>query len=611
MANRPDDLQKKFKNLTLQQQQQQYRDLTTRAPDHHIFREKQHARQNGYRSTMQYSYENGSNSSRCGTPNSIQEQQGNRNNNNKTNSHHKQSGPPLNMEKYNHSENILADILAEKSYMRAIEIVNNLHRARLIDMLSQAKITFTKGNLVVLRKRCKCYIKKRFSDKEKPKSNAPNSFRNTPPRYCVVIDYEATCDRRQAGGARDADNYPHEIIEFPALIVDLNASNGESYLDENGRTRSPTDLHIVDTFHRYVRPIQYPILTDYCKLLTGIKQEWIDQAKPFTYVLEEFYEFLNRNGLNPNTGRVVPTKKNNLISPVKQLMQQQAATNASSGPGTPNDTDSEETAKSNASTPAKTADTSASSNTTTPPVPETSKKTFITPNFNVEKWICLTDGPFDFAKFLRLQCETSEIHFPKWAKRWINLKRLYASFYSFNGQNVDFNNKKKGANSKFMRLDEMLSNVGLEFVGKPHSGIDDARNITRVLIQLKTDGAIPVANEQMDLTARDFYSAIMIANKNRFTKITSAQTGAQTNRNRTPHNSGGNHSGDNKQSPQHQRNYNQRQPSGGNGGKSQSFDGRRNSNQGSGGYSDRKASQESSSSVKRNYHSQNNNNNNR
>ena len=35
-------------------------------------------------------------------------------------------------------------------------------------------------------------------------------------RYIVVIDFEATCDE-----GRDVRDYPHEIIEFPLVLIDL------------------------------------------------------------------------------------------------------------------------------------------------------------------------------------------------------------------------------------------------------------------------------------------------------------------------------------------------------------------------------------------------------
>jgi len=59
----------------------------------------------------------------------------------------------------------------------------------------------------------------------------------------------------------------------------------------------------------------------------------------------------------------------------------------------------------------------------------------------------------------------------------------------------------------------MLENVGLSFAGRKHSGIDDTKNIVRILIQIKTDGATPMLNEQFDSVAQQFYSAMMVPKK--------------------------------------------------------------------------------------------------
>jgi len=242
----------------------------------------------------------------------------NQNGNNSHQSHHKNTQiPPAEMEKFVSSKTILSDLLAENNYIRTVSIINQLPRAQLVDLLNQAKVTFLKGNLAVLRKRCKLYLQRRFDRKHNGSHRNPTNtaFAKKPPRYCVVIDFEATCDKANTREAKDS--YPHEIIEFPAIIVDLEAQNHEenqTYLDEDsGRIRSPTDLHVVDTFHRYVKPIQYPILTDYCTRLTGIKQEQVDAAEEFPEVLQAFHEFLMKNGLNPNTFRVNPTESNNML----------------------------------------------------------------------------------------------------------------------------------------------------------------------------------------------------------------------------------------------------------------------------------------------------------
>ncbi|KAE8787853.1 hypothetical protein D1007_38174 [Hordeum vulgare] len=69
--------------------------------------------------------------------------------------------------------------------------------------------------------------------------------------FFVVVDFEATC-------LKDARIFPQEIIEFPAVLVD-------------GATGC-----IESAFRRYVRPKHHPVLTQFCRELTGIRQEDVD-----------------------------------------------------------------------------------------------------------------------------------------------------------------------------------------------------------------------------------------------------------------------------------------------------------------------------------------------
>lgn len=77
------------------------------------------------------------------------------------------------------------------------------------------------------------------------------------PRYLCVLDFEATCDEGKGFS-------PAEIIEFPAIILD---------------TRTMSE---VDNFHRYCRPVERPVLTEFCKSLTGIMQEQVSGRPTFS-----------------------------------------------------------------------------------------------------------------------------------------------------------------------------------------------------------------------------------------------------------------------------------------------------------------------------------------
>lgn len=99
------------------------------------------------------------------------------------------------------------------------------------------------------------------------------NFKNK--HFFVVLDFEATC--------KDGDLMtPQEIIQFPAVLVD-----GFSF-------------QVLDTFNTFVKPAYSPVLTDFCKSLTGITQEEVDKGVPFSRALAQFQEWLQSHRLYHN-----------------------------------------------------------------------------------------------------------------------------------------------------------------------------------------------------------------------------------------------------------------------------------------------------------------------
>ena len=68
-----------------------------------------------------------------------------------------------------------------------------------------------------------------------------------------------------------------QIIEFPAVLVS-----------------SADPAHIVDIFHSYARPVINPVLSDFCRNLTGIEQKTVDAARPFPEVHADFKDWLEK-----------------------------------------------------------------------------------------------------------------------------------------------------------------------------------------------------------------------------------------------------------------------------------------------------------------------------
>jgi len=86
--------------------------------------------------------------------------------------------------------------------------------------------------------------------------------------FLIVVDFECTCER-------DRRTYPNEIIEFPAILVDIRRG-------------------IVDkkrSFHTYVKPWRNPKLTAFCTELTGITQDKVDSAPSMQEAVQMFVKW--------------------------------------------------------------------------------------------------------------------------------------------------------------------------------------------------------------------------------------------------------------------------------------------------------------------------------
>lgn len=224
------------------------------------------------------------------------------------------------------------------------------------------------GSYTVLSRRLRNHYKK----KKLTEAGIPLKSEILP--YYVIVDFEATCEEVNTA------NYPHEIIEFPAVLVDIERKE------------------IISHFQAFCRPTINPNLSEFCTELTGITQEQVDSADEFPAVLKRFELWLKENGLG--------VKHNYAI---------------------------------------------------------------------------VTDGPWDMGRFLYGQCKISEIEYPRFAQKWVNIRKIFHNFYD----------------TKQVCLKLMLEYLDMTFEGRPHCGLDDARNIARILLQLAADGAPLLPNEKI------------------------------------------------------------------------------------------------------------------
>nr|XP_006820700.1 PREDICTED: 3'-5' exoribonuclease 1-like [Saccoglossus kowalevskii] len=100
----------------------------------------------------------------------------------------------------------------------------------------------------------------------------------------------------------------------------------------------------------------------------------------------------------------------------------------------------------------------------------------------------VTDGPWDIICFLNVQCVLSQISFPEYARRWINIRKLFSNYY----------------HTRRLKLTLMLDHLGMTFEGRQHSGIADCRNIARIMVKLLEDGCQIKTNEVFTLPKQTY-----------------------------------------------------------------------------------------------------------
>ena len=95
-------------------------------------------------------------------------------------------------------------------------------------------------------------------------------------------------------------------------------------------------------------------------------------------------------------------------------------------------------------------------------------------NLQESSFVLLTCGNWDLNTCLRHQCADYQVDIPSWATKWINLKKAHQKVFGH-----------------FPRsFATILSDLDLKFEGRPHSGIDDTKNIAKAVKALALKGHV-------------------------------------------------------------------------------------------------------------------------
>jgi inhibitor of KinA sporulation pathway (predicted exonuclease) len=150
-------------------------------------------------------------------------------------------------------------------------------------------------------------------------------------------------------------------------------------------------LSVVDEFHHYILPDHHPTLTPFCKQLTGITQQQVDQGISMRQALQLAEQFLKQ----------------------------------------------------------------------------------------YDNGVFVTCGHWDLRQMLRSQATHLNYRLAPIFKQWINIKITCQAYLKWP--------KQQG-------MAGMLRGLGLKLVGRHHSGIDDARNIASIVVELCKNGIVLQTN---------------------------------------------------------------------------------------------------------------------
>ncbi|XP_077425933.1 ERI1 exoribonuclease 2 [Vanacampus margaritifer] len=96
----------------------------------------------------------------------------------------------------------------------------------------------------------------------------------------------------------------------------------------------------------------------------------------------------------------------------------------------------------------------------------------------------LTWSDWDLGVCLHYECKRKQIHKPDVLNSWIDLRNTYRMFYS---------RKPKGLNGA-------LQDLGIQFSGREHSGLDDAKNTAQLAARMMRDGCVMKITRSLEWT---------------------------------------------------------------------------------------------------------------
>lgn len=92
-----------------------------------------------------------------------------------------------------------------------------------------------------------------------------------------------------------------------------------------------------------------------------------------------------------------------------------------------------------------------------------------------KNFIFVTCGDWDLKTCLRSETKHKKIEYKNYLKKWINLKKVFCDFIK---------------EERRIDMVEMLKEFNIKLEGRHHSGIDDAKNLAKIVLHLLNNGQI-------------------------------------------------------------------------------------------------------------------------
>ncbi|BGP29931.1 hypothetical protein JCM10296v2_001683 [Rhodotorula toruloides] len=128
----------------------------------------------------------------------------------------------------------------------------------------------------------------------------------------LVFDVEATCEEIEGPWGKLAFAYPNEIIEWPVILLQWRRNRRrqqgtfEAGEEEEGDDEDDWELVQTAEFHSYVKPTWRRMLSAFCTELTGITQRDVDSAPSFSQLCKNFYrDFIVKHNLFTSENKTV------------------------------------------------------------------------------------------------------------------------------------------------------------------------------------------------------------------------------------------------------------------------------------------------------------------